>query len=399
MVVKGKKLTQKEYWQKLKSELKEMTPRQKLEHLWEYYKWVLGVVFIAVVVIAAIVGSILTKNTETILTGATINVTMDLDGYNLLKDGYYQRAKTEGRQAVGLTNFNFLDPYSTVEQTYTWNIIDNVTSMIGSDNLDYLMFDELSASFFMSPDNFADLRELFSEEELAAMGNAVVTLKIADTGEELPIAIDIRDTVFYIDHVSSNGPIYLAFSSRLPRKAACQDFWQYIKGGKTQLLQTVLCGTAVDAPLKEEGKTLFTKELFAAQECTEGDHRVVLSQQSFLSNVDYDGDDLGVATKENVGKTLKEGSLDYILCGEDAFGELEKEDLLDLRQLLTETQLQQLQDALVLQGETPIAVDISTLPYGQKYGEGEPLYLAFSAKTGRLQVCKDLWNMIIEKEE
>ena len=60
MVVKGKKLTQKDYYNKLKEELRSMeTPRDKLEHLWEYYKWIpavfLGFVAIISMVIAAII--------------------------------------------------------------------------------------------------------------------------------------------------------------------------------------------------------------------------------------------------------------------------------------------------------------------------------------------------------
>ena len=109
MVVKGRKLTQKEHWQKLKSELKDMTPKQKLEHLWEYYKWVLGVVLAVIIVIGTVIGSVITMNTETIISGAIVNVPVDMAGYFQLQDGYYQHAKTSGRQAVGLSNFTFLD--------------------------------------------------------------------------------------------------------------------------------------------------------------------------------------------------------------------------------------------------------------------------------------------------
>lgn len=397
MVVKGRRLTIKEQWQKLKDELKDMSPREKLEHLWEYYKWVLGVLLVVVVIVGTIVGSIISLNTETIIAGAIINVPVNMEGFVELQDGYYQHAKTEGRQAVGLTNFTFLDPYTTVEQTYTLDIIENVTAMIGSDNLDYVMYDDLALTFFMTPEFFTDLRELFTEKELDAMGNAVIKLQIPETGELIPIAIDIRDTSFYDRYMAEEKAIYLSFSVRLPRKEACVDFWHYIKGGETTGLQTVIAGTVVDAGLKAEGKTALKQDFFAAQKCTVGDHRVELTEQSFLTNVDYEGEDLAPMIKANVLKTLKDGSLDYILCGADALTQLNREDLMDLNQVLTEAQLTQLQDALVMQGDIPVAVDISGLPFGQKYTDGEPVYLAFSAGTERLQACKDLWNLINDK--
>lgn len=397
MVVKGKKLTIKEQWQKLKDELKGMTPKQRLEHLWEYYKWVLGVLFAVVIIVGTIIGSIISLNTETIIAGAIINVPVNMEGFVQLQDGYYQHAKTEGRQAVALTNFTFLDPYTNVEQTYTLDIIESVTAMIGSDNLDYVLYDDLALTFFMTPEFFTDLRELFTEEELAAMGNAVIKLQIPETGEVIPLAIDIRDTVFYDRYIEEGWPIYLSFSVRLPRKDACRDFWQYIKGGNTDDLETVIAGSLVDVELDDKGKAVLKQDFFAAQECTLGDDRVELTEQSFRSNVDYEGEDLAPLVKANVLRTLKDGSLDYVLCDEEALQQLEKADLLDLRQLLTETQLAQLQDALVVSGDIPVAVDLSGLTFGQEFAEGEPVYLAFSAKTERLQACKDLWNMIYAK--
>ena len=134
MVVKGKKLTQKEYWQRLKAELAGMETRgEKLEHLWAYYKWIPAVFLGFVMIVSVIIASIISLNTETIIAGTIINVPVSPEGYSMLQDGYYDRAHTEGkRQVVELTNMNFVDPYSTVEQTYSMDIMENVTAMIGA---------------------------------------------------------------------------------------------------------------------------------------------------------------------------------------------------------------------------------------------------------------------------
>ncbi len=387
MVVKGRRVTLKEHWQKLKDELRSMeTPREKLEHLWEYYKWVLALFLGFVAIITIIIAAIISLNTETIVAGAIINVPVSPEGYAMLQDGYYDRAHTEGkRQVVELTNMNFVNPYSTLEQTYAMDIMENVTAMIGADVLDYVIYDEVALPFFMTPEAFADLRKLFTEEELAAMGNAVIKLEMED-GTLIPIAIEISDTVFYKNYMDVERKLFLSFSIRLPRKEACRDFWQFLKGGQTQLLDTVIAGTVTDAKLTEAGEAAFSTGFFKHRGCVPGDHRVELTEQSFLPAPDYEGEDPSPKIKANVRKTLKDGSLDYIVFGEGALETLEKQALLTL------TELGQLpQEGVIFDGDRPVAVSLSALGFE---GVEDTAYIAFSASTERLDICKDLWNYI-----
>lgn len=393
MVVKGRRLTQKEHWEKLKAELKGMTPGEKLEHLWEYYKWVPAVFAGFLFIVATVIAAIISINTETILAGAIINVPVDPDGYVVLQEGYYERAHTEGkRQVVELTNMNFVDPYTTTDQTYATDILENVTAMLSADVLDYLIYDDVALPFFMTPEMFVDLRKLFTEEELAAMGNAVIKLEMED-GELIPIAIDIRDTAFYDSYIEGEHDLFISFSIRLPRKEATLDFWQFLKGGETTLLTTYLAGTVTDAPLTETGKLRLTDRFFAAQGLTVGDHRVELSEQSFRPAPDYEGEDPSPKIKENVRKTLKDGSLDYIIFGADAQKELDMANMLDLGKVLSAQQLEELKDAILYHEGTPVAVDLSATAFGEKGISGTG-YLAFSANTQKLDACVALWNFI-----
>lgn len=387
MVVKGKKLTQKDYYNKLKEELRSMeTPRDKLEHLWEYYKWIPAVFLGFVAIISMVIAAIISLNTQTILAGAIINVPVSPEGYSMLQDGYYQRAHTEGkRQIVELTNMNFVDPYSTMEQTYSMDIMENVTAMIGADLLDYVIYDEVALPYFMTPEAFADLRKLFTEEELAAMGNAVIKLEMED-GTLIPIAIEISDTAFYKNYMELDRKLFLSFSIRLPRKEACLDFWQFLKGGETALLDTVIAGTVTDAKLTEKGEAAFSTGFFREKACVVGDHRVELTEQSFLPAPDYEGEDPSPKIKANVLKTLDNGSLDYIIFGESAL------DTLMLEDLLTLTEMGQLpQEGILYDGDRPVAAELSALGFA---GAEEKAYIAFSANTKRLDICKELWNYI-----
>ena len=395
MVVKGQKVTLKERWQMLRQELKGMSGKEKLEHLWEYYKWVLGVLAGVVLIIAVIISSIISASTETILAGSIINVPVDPEGYVMLQDGYYEHAKTEGRQIVELTNMNFQDPYTTTDQTYGMNIHESVTAMISADVLDYVMYDDVCVPFFMDPAFFCDLRELFSQEELDAMGSAVMYLEVPSTGERIPIAINIRDTEFYRKHMELDRNIYLSFSVRLPRKEACKDFWYYIKGGKTDLLQTELVGSTVDVDLNETGREALTEALFQKMQYVPGDQRVELNSQSFLPPKEAGQADISQKVIAYVNGTMADGSADYLLCDSKALEQLEKANLLDLRQILSQAQLEAYGQQLVYDGEIPVAVDLSgTNLATDGLATYETVYLVFSKNTARIDICKELWALV-----
>lgn len=380
MVVKGKKLTQKEYWLKLKSELKDMTFKEKLEHLWEYYKWILGIFLGFVFVVCVVIASIISLNTQTRLAGVLINVDITPDGYVYLQNGYFERiGGQEGKEIVDLRSMQFQDPYTTVDQTFALDVQETVLALISARELDYLMFDDIALPFFLDPESILDLRELFTQQELDAMGTAVIKLQIPETGEEIPMAIDVSDTAVFREYMASDKPVYLAFSIVSPRMDACLDFWKFIKGGSTDTMETVLAGTAVDTALTEQGQKALTHGFFEAQGYTVGDHRVDLTQQSIRTE-DAETNEL---VKKDVLDQLTAGMLDYVLCTDMAL--LEQAQLLDLTQVLTAQELKNY-DVIYRDG-IPVAVALTGV------AEGE-VYMAFSANTPHMNTVKDLWSYI-----
>lgn len=380
MVVKGKKLTQKEYWLKLKSELKDMTFKEKLEHLWEYYKWILGIFLGFVFVVCVVIASIISLNTQTRLAGVLINVDITPDGYVYLQDGYFERiGGQEGKEIVDLRSMQFQDPYTTVDQTFALDVQETVLALISARELDYLMFDDIALPFFLDPESILDLRELFTQQELDAMGTAVIKLQIPETGEEIPMAIDVSDTAVFREYMASDKPVYLAFSIVSPRMDACVDFWKFIKGGSTDTMETVLAGTAVDVTLTEQGQETLTHGFFEAQGYTVGDHRVDLTQQSIRTE-DAETNEL---VKKDVLDQLTAGMLDYVLCTDRAL--LEQAQLLDLTQVLTARELEELE--IIYRDEVPVAVALNGVTE-------DTAYLAFGANTAHLETCKLLWRFI-----
>lgn len=375
MVVKGKRLTLKDHWEKLKRELKGMTLKQKLEHLWEYYKWVLGVALGAVIIICTIVSSIITLNRELLLSGAIINVDVTPDGYVMLQEGYFERLGGEkGKESVDLHNMQFRDPYTTTDQTYAMDVYEGVMALVAAKTLDYIMFDDLALSFFLDPELLLDLREIFTEEQLADMGSAVIWVQMEDTGKRVPLAIDIRDTVFYREQVESDKNIYLSFGITSPRLETCLDFWNYIKGGQTGILKTALAGTALDVKLDEALKKILTQGAFEKLGCVEGDHRVELNEQTLEQEAQM--------VLDHVKKGLEEGSLDYLLCSAQALASLSDDLFMELEDILPA-------DVLANYTGSPVALELSALGITETQ-----TYLVFGANTKRADACKVLWELL-----
>ena len=340
-------------------------------------KWftVVGVIFLT----ATVITGIISMNQELRLSGAIVNVDVTPDGYVMLQDGYFQRiGGQEGKETVELHNMQFDDPYTTTDQTYALDVYDSIMSMVAAQVLDYIMFDELALSFFLDPELLLDLRQIFTEEELAQMGSAVIWLEMADTGERIPMAIHIGDTEFFRTQMESGKDIYLSFAITTPRKEACLDFWYYIKGGQTNTLQTALAGAAVDV---QPDEALLTEDLFEALGCVTGDHRVELTRQSLIEG--------GEAVLAHLRTSLQDGTLDYVLCTDNGLQALEDTDLLDLRSVVSEQVLSQLESAAAYRGDVPVAVDLSALGAAE-----QKTWLVFSAGTKREEACKVLWELL-----
>lgn len=389
MVVKGKKLTLKEYLAKVKSEFQGMTPRQKLEHFWEYYKGILIALAIIIAGTAIMVSAANSLNMELKLAGALVNVDANADGFLLLQDGYAEHAGLQqDKEQVTVHSMQFKDPFTTLDQTYALNVHESIVALANDKTLDYILFDDVALPFFLDPDLLMDLRQFFSQQALDAMGAAVIKLQMPQTGEEIPVAVDIRDTAFYHQYVVGDKPIYLGFVVSSPRIDTCKDLWQFLKGGSTELLQTRLAGTVVDAALTEEGFDRLTDGFFAAQGYAEGDDRVELTRQSLIQP-EGETENVAAMVEKNVRNMLQQGALDYLVADEAAMQTLSDAELLDLRQIMTEAEIAELAEAVRYRDGVPVAVEMSATAFG-RYCTGKAI-LCFNANTKRLEQCKALW--------
>lgn len=173
-------------FQKLKQDLAGMTFKEKCEHLWTYYRsWVIVAAAI-VMLISIFVSSFINLTTTTLVTGASLNVTFQDDAKTYMSEGLKPLLETGiGREAA-----HFEIAYSTDSMEETYYLQQNMFALIAGHDLDYVILDKTGMNLLMPNDPFMDLREAFTEEELAAM--SVHNVQLEDQ-EPIPALIDISD--------------------------------------------------------------------------------------------------------------------------------------------------------------------------------------------------------------
>lgn len=223
-------------WRRLLDDLKPMTWPERLEHLWNYYKEYLWIGLFVVIFVVIIVSGLVRKNTEVLASGMLVNIAIDQKGYNYLSTDYLAALGGEkGKQTVELdyTNFSSLADPTSSEDNYTKANI--LLARVSGRMLDYIILDEFAVRFYAGEEVYLDLREVFSEEELAELD----VFYAQEEGEErIPVAIRITELPFVKDNITTEGHIYFALSGSTPRPEACRDVWNYLHAWKPDSAET-----------------------------------------------------------------------------------------------------------------------------------------------------------------
>ena len=211
---------------RLKRDLSTMTLREKVEHLWTYYKHYLLVVAIAGIIVSVVVTGIINRNKELMLSGCVVNVGIEQRGYDYLSHDYSPKnGYPKTHQDVQLKYVYFEDLNNPASLDANYNAVMSVITLASAQMLDYAIMDERGFETYVGHGFFMDLTELFTDGELEQ-------LKVVYSQHEdepmYPCAIDISQLAFVRDTVSAQGPVYLVFAANTPRKQACLEIWNHI---------------------------------------------------------------------------------------------------------------------------------------------------------------------------
>lgn len=221
-------------FKKLKEDLSRMTFKEKVNHLWTYYKSTLLIAVIAVAVVSVMITGVINANSDIIVSGVAVNVYLSEEGKQYLGDDYYNKVYDgSGLEKVDFAEMPLYDLSDVEHAQDTEYALMALAALISEGELDYILVDQSAlTSFIKYGEILQDLRNLFPEEDLKKQGSKVAHMRLEEDGEDIPIAFDISDLPFILDNSQQGGnpekPIYLVFTLNSPREDACRAIYQYI---------------------------------------------------------------------------------------------------------------------------------------------------------------------------
>lgn len=209
---------------KLRADLAPMTWKQRVDHLFTYYKWVLVAAVALGLLIHIIVSAAITANTEILLSGIGINTDLSEEGYACMTDGYFQHIGGQKGQMVQYLEGTLDTGEDMITQEMAYSTVVRVSSLLSLEELDYLLMDQAGYDYYAEETLFLDLRQVLPQEELSAL-----TLIYQ---EDVPVGIDLSGTWFQETWITREDSYYLCFVYNTPRVEACREFWEFIKTGE-----------------------------------------------------------------------------------------------------------------------------------------------------------------------
>lgn len=218
----------KESLKKLVEEMKPMSWKQRVDHIWTYYKEVILLALLGIVICVGFISSFIEANKVNLINGMMVNITMEQEGYNYLTQDFAKQVVTQDDEEVTLGYTEFLsmaDPTSGEDNYYA---AMTVIAEVSAKKLEYVIQDQLSLEFYLTQEVFMDLQEFFTPEELAQWEDKLVYGYEEDTGRKWVAAVDISDIAYVQDNVTSEGPIYFSLGGSTEKMDMCRSMWEHI---------------------------------------------------------------------------------------------------------------------------------------------------------------------------
>ncbi len=220
-------------FQRLKNDMKDLTFKEKLGHLWEYYKWIAITVVVLIVAAVSVVFSVIQNSKELVYGGVVVNVNITEEGSAYLKEGWFEAQNgNEKKQRIKLETLSIS---SLVTGTYNETsdvYLSKLSGMVSIGEVDYVLTDIDAVCRLSDKGIVSSLDTIFTQEQLAQYEDKLFTYKTET--EEYWIAIDITDLPFVQKHISLNDDgqenrVCIAFPGNTGREEKNAAFLEYLR--------------------------------------------------------------------------------------------------------------------------------------------------------------------------
>lgn len=220
---------------RLKRDLKGMTFTEKVSHLWTYYRWIIIVVIMSMLLISILTTTYINANTKLLLGGVGLNVDIDDTARAYMTDEFEAKhgtgLKWEDAEYAELILRSGPNSESYEERQY--NIV-NIHSLIAAKNLDYVVGDleGILCVWTQEEESFPFLRmdQIFTAQELEVLGDQQRLL--IDEASGAAVGIDITDLPLVQKHFGTQEKVYFCIIKNSPRLELVRAFYDHLTAWK-----------------------------------------------------------------------------------------------------------------------------------------------------------------------
>ena len=203
-----------------REKLSSMSPKMKWEYIWDYYKWwILGLV-LAVIIIVSGVRNAQYQSRELLISGAFINTSTSAEGYAFVSEDYWEYAGADEGTRVELIEARAIRYNAEQPTSSDVNGILSIDAQIASQTLDYIIGDVSAMEFYDRQKALLDLQALLTPEQLGSLQTV--------STENGVVAIDLAGSTLAERFGLSTEPTYLFFPANTPRAEECAAFVAYL---------------------------------------------------------------------------------------------------------------------------------------------------------------------------
>lgn len=216
--------------------------KYKLQYFLDYYKWATIGVIVGIIVIISIVKSIVTAKDTAF--GAVFINSLSKPSEEVFAE--YIGVDTQKEEAVFDDSYSIIISDNPNETTYT--NLQKLLATISAGVTDVIVGDGYTLEYLSTNEYYADLRTIFTQEELDAFGDKIFYTQYIDpdteepVGELIPVLIDITDSPLLKDCMSyaAADRVSLAFVVNSDNMEYSLKFFDYLYDEDIKEAATVL---------------------------------------------------------------------------------------------------------------------------------------------------------------
>ncbi len=211
-------MTLKQEAREEREKLKHMSWKDRIWYIWEYYKFHMLFLFIAMMILWIIGTSLYRQSFSTRLSIAVIN---DRSGGNSSTDplmaGLREALNCGKKDIIEINEGLFLDTNEETMSQYSYASMAKIAALVSGGMLDIMISDEATIRHYESVDAYMDFSRLLPETLYSQLEDQLLYAEAGD-GQKIPIAVSLENSSLKDDTGIIMNPPYLAVISSTQHK-------------------------------------------------------------------------------------------------------------------------------------------------------------------------------------